>query len=212
MLYKKKSIMKIVIPIAALLLGVLAINKYNKYKDEQLIDRIMKSEYNPRTMIKIKLEEKRQQEEYNNKVQEQINKIAEYKRSEEYKLREETRSWRLPLGITVDQLQPMTFKNTAYSSLPEENGGYTVTCNGEPLVGNIVANNILSQGTRIYMDGEIYTVADRGSSRFNNPNRLDVLVERLPGEDINSYRQRVSDYGVKYTQGYIIKESWNGNN
>ena len=206
MLYKKKSIMKIVIPIAALLLGVLAINKYNKYKDEQLIDRIMKSEYNPRTMIKIKLEEKRQQEEYNNKVQEQINKIAEYKRSEEYKLREETRSWRLPLGITVDQLQPMTFKNTAYSSLPEENGGYTVTCNGEPLVGNIVANNILSQGTRIYMDGEIYTVADRGSSRFNNPNRLDVLVERLPGENINSYKQRVSDYGVKYVQGYIIKE------
>ena len=207
MLYKKKSIMKIVIPIAALLLGVLAINKYNKYKDEQLIDRIMKSEYNPRTMIEVKLKERRLQEEYNNKVQEQINKIAEYKRSDEYKLREETRSWRLPLGISVDQLQLRTFKNTAYSSLPEENGGYTVTCNGEPLVGNIVANNTLPQGTMIYMNGKIYRVADRGSSRFNNPTRLDVLVERLPGENIDLYRQRVSDYGVKYTQGYIIKES-----
>ena len=57
------------------------------------------------------------------------------------------------------------------------------------------------------MNGKIYRVADRGSSRFNNPNRLDVLVERLPGENIDLYRQRVSDYGVKYTQGYIIKEN-----
>ena len=202
-----KRIIKIIIPITVLLLGVLGINEYNKYKDEQLIDRIRKSEYNPKTMIEVKLEEKRIQEEYNNKVQEEVNKIAEYKRSYEYKLREETRSWRLPLGISVDQLQLRTFKNTAYSSLPEENGGYTVTCNGEPLVGNIVANNTLPQGTRIYMNGKIYRVADRGSSRFNNPNRLDVLVQRLPGEDIDSYRQRVSDYGVKHIQGYIIKES-----
>ena len=202
-----KRIIKIIIPITVLLLGVLGINEYNKYKDEQLIDRIRKSGYNPKTMIEVKLEEKRIQEEYDNKVQEEVNKIAEYKRSYEYKLREETRSWRLPLGISVDQLQLRTFKNTAYSSLPEENGGYTVTCNGEPLVGNIVANNTLPQGTRIYMNGKIYRVADRGSSRFNNPNRLDVLVQRLPGEDIDSYRQRVSDYGVKHIQGYIIKES-----
>ena len=202
-----KRIIKIIIPITVLLLGVLGINEYNKYKDEQLIDRIRKSEYNPKTMIEVKLEEKRIQEEYDNKVQEEVNKIAEYKRSYEYKLREETRSWRLPLGISVDQLQLRTFKNTAYSSLPEENGGYTVTCNGEPLVGNIVANNTLPQGTRIYMNGKIYIVADRGSSRFNNPNRLDVLLQKLPGEDIDSYRQRVSDYGVKYTQGYIIKEN-----
>ena len=202
-----KRIIKIIIPITVLLLGVLGINEYNKYKDEQLIDRIRKSGYNPKTMIEVKLEEKRIQEEYDNKVQEEVNKIAEYKRSYEYKLREETRSWRLPLGISVDQLQLRTFKNTAYSSLPEENGGYTVTCNGEPLVGNIVANNTLPQGTRIYMNGKIYRVADRGSGRFNNPNRLDVLVQRLPGEDIDSYRQRVSDYGVKHIQGYIIKES-----
>lgn len=207
MLCKRKNIIKIIIPITILLLGVLGVNKYNEYENEKLIDRIRKSEYNPRSMIEVKLEEKRLQEEYDNKVREQINKIAEYKRSDEYKLREETRSWRLPLGITVNQLYPRIFKNTAYSSLPEENGGYTVTCNGEPLVGNIVANNTLPQGTRIYMNGKIYRVADRGSSRFNNPNRLDVLVQKLPGENIGSYKQRVSDYGVKYTQGYIIKEN-----
>ena len=181
-------------------------NIYKQYKNNQETDKLAGLGYQPKTIIEVKLEELREQEEYNNKIQEQIDKIVEYKNSDEYQLREETREWRLPLGITIDQLQPRIFKNTAYSSLPEENGGYTVTCDGEPLVGNIVANNTLPQGTRIYMDGNMYTVADRGSSRFNNPNRLDVLVERLPGENINSYRQRVSDYGVKYVQGYIIKE------
>ena len=197
---------KIIIPTIIALLGVCSINIYKQYENNQETDRLAKLGYRPKTMVEARLEEKRKQEEYSNKIQEQIDKIVKYKNSDEYQLREETREWRLPLGITIDQLQPKTFKNTAYSSLPEENGGYTVTCNGEPLVGNIVANNTLPQGTRIYMDGNIYTVADRGSSRFNNPNRLDVLVERLPGENINSYRQRVSDYGVKYVQGYIIKE------
>ena len=197
---------KIIVPTIIALLSVYGINTYQQYENSQETYRLAKLGYQPKTMIETKLEEKIKQEEYNNIIQEQMDKIVEYKNSEEYQLREETREWRLPLGITVDQLQPRTFKNTAYSSLPEENGGYTVTCNGEPLVGNIVANNTLPQGTRIYIDGNMYTVADRGSSRFNNPNRLDVLVERLPGEDIDSYRQRVSDYGVKYMQGYIIKE------
>ena len=94
-----KRIIKIIIPITVLLLGVLGINEYNKYKDEQLIDRIRKSEYNPKTMIEVKLEEKRIQEEYDNKVQEEVNKIAEYKRSYEYKLREETKG--SPLHVTV---------------------------------------------------------------------------------------------------------------
>lgn len=197
---------KIIIPTIIALLGAYGINTYKQYENNQETYRLAKLGYQPKTIIEARLEEKRKQEEYNNTIQEHIDKIVEYKNSYKYQLREETREWRLPLGIAVDQLQPKTFKNTAYSSLPEENGGYTVTCNGEPLVGNIVANNTLPQGTRIYMDGNMYTVADRGSSRFNNPNRLDVLVERLPGEDINSYRQRVSDYGVRYTKGYIIKE------
>ena len=48
-----KRIIKIIIPITVLLLlGVLGINEYNKYKDEQLIDRIRKSEYNPKTHSK----------------------------------------------------------------------------------------------------------------------------------------------------------------
>lgn len=198
---------RIIIPTAVILgLTTFAINKYKDYQNEQLIDRIRKSEYNPQTMLEVKLEEIRQKKEMDRKIQEQIDKIAEYKRSEEYKLREETRHWREELGISIDEIKPVTFKTTAYSSLLEENGGFDTTCNGEPLEGNIVANNTLPQGTKIYLDGEIYTVNDRGSSRFDNPNRIDMLIERNPGETDVAYKKRVSDFGVQYIEGYIIKE------
>lgn len=186
---------------------ICAMNTYKDIKEqEERQRRLDNMKYFPKILIEIKMEEIRKQEEYNAMIENNKKAIANYLGSYEYKLREETRSWRLPLGITVDQIKAITFKNTAYSSLPEENGGYTTTCKGEPLAGNIVANNTLPFGTKIYMDGKIYRVADTGSSRFDNPNRLDVLVERLPGESDNAYRQRVSDYGVKYMQGYIIKE------
>ena len=198
---------RIIIPTAVILgLTTFAINEYKDYQNEQLIDRIRKSEYNPQTMLEVKLEEIRQKKEMDRKIQEQIDKIAEYKRSEEYKLREETRHWREELGISIDEIKPVTFKTTAYSSLPEENNGYTVTCNGKPLEGNIVANNTLPQGTKIYLDGEIYEVGDKGSSRFDNPNRLDMLIERNPGETDEEYKNRVSEFGVQYIEGYIIKE------
>ena len=198
---------RIIIPTAVILgLTTFAINEYKDYQNEQLIDRIRKSEYNPQTMLEVKLEEKRKQEEMDRKIQEQIDKIAEYKRSDEYKLREETRHWREELGISIDEIKPVTFKTTAYTSLPEENGGYETTCNGEPLEGNIVANNTLPQGTKIYLDGEIYEVGDKGSSRFDNPNRIDMLIERNPGETDVAYKKRVSDFGVQYIEGYIIKE------
>lgn len=108
-------------------------------------------------------------------------------------------------NVDINDIEEVEFKITGYSSLPEENGGYTVTCNGEPLVGNILANNTLPQGTKIILDGVEYTVADKGSSRFNKTNRLDMLINRLPNESDDEYRKRVSDFGVKYIKGYVIK-------
>ena len=205
-----KRIIKIIIPITVLLLGVLGINEYNKYKDEQLIDRIRKSEYNPRTMVEVKLEEKRLQEEYNNKVQEQIDKIAEYKRSYEYKLREETRSWRLPLGITVDQLHPIKAELSFYSSLPCENGIYGLkTASGIDMKSNTVANNFLSFFTDVYIEGHgMKEVHDTGSPKyFNGYNKFDVYVPRNPGENTSDYYKRVNNMGRYYAQAYIIKEN-----
>ena len=50
---------RIIIPTAVILgLTTFAINEYKDYQNEQLIDRIRKSEYNPQTMLEVKLEEK----------------------------------------------------------------------------------------------------------------------------------------------------------
>lgn len=109
-------------------------------------------------------------------------------------------------NVTINDIEEIEFKVTAYSSLPEENGGYTITCNGEPLEGNILANNTIPQGTKVILDGVEYEIADRGSSRFNKRNRVDMLIERLPNESVDEYRKRVSDFGVQYIKGYIINK------
>ena len=109
-------------------------------------------------------------------------------------------------NVDINDIEEIEFKVTAYSSLPEENGGYTVTCNGEPLKGNILANNTIPQGTKVILDGVEYEIADKGSSRFNKRNRVDMLIERLPNESVDEYRKRVSDFGVQYIKGYIINK------
>lgn len=112
---------------------------------------------------------------------------------------------KLKTGLNIVDYEITTFKNTYYTSLPSENGGYTVTCNGEPLEGDIVANNTLPQGTKLFFNDKVYTVADRGSSRFDNPDRLDVLIERNYGESDYEYLKRVNNKGVDYVEGLILK-------
>lgn len=109
------------------------------------------------------------------------------------------------VGFEVSDVTLIEFKCTYYTSLPSENGGYTVTCEGKPLKGNIVANNTLPLGTKILLNDKVYTVSDRGSSRFDRINRLDVLVERNSGESDEEYLERVNNLGVEYVDGYIIK-------
>lgn len=197
---------RIIIPTAVILgLTTFAINEYKDYQNEQLIDRIRKSEYNPQTMLEVKLEEKRKQEEMDKKIQEQIDKIAEYKRSDEYKLREETRHWREELGISIDEIEKVKMTVSHYSDLPQHNGGYVTDVRGNKLTHGTVANNILPLGTNIYMEGEIYTVNDIGGSNFNKKNRVDKFVQRLPNESDEEYIKRIWGYGIKNVDAYIIK-------
>ena len=109
-------------------------------------------------------------------------------------------------NVDINDIEEIEFKVTAYSSLPEENGGYTITCNGEPLEGNILANNTIPQRTKVILDGVEYEIADKGSSRFNKRNRIDMLIDRLPNESDDEYRKRVSDFGVQYIKGYVINK------
>lgn len=202
---------KAIIP-AAIMLGIttFGINEYNNYQNEQLIDRIRKSEYNPQTMIEVKLEEIRKQEEMDKKIQEQIEELAEYIGSDEYKLREETRSWRLPRGISIDQLQPIMMEISYYSDLAIENSKYgNITATGKTLQNGMIANNYLDFGTNVYIEGEgMKVVEDRGSDKyFSTVAACDVFVPRIPGENNTEYFNRVNAKGRHYKQAYIIKES-----
>ena len=202
---------KVIIP-AAIMLGIttFGINEYNNYQNEQLIDRIRKSEHNPQTMIEVKLEEIRKQEEMDNKVKKQKEEIAKYIGSDEYKLREETRSWRLPRGISIDQLQPIMMEISYYSDLAIENSKYgNITATGKTLQNGMIANNYLDFGTNVYIEGEgMKVVEDRGSLKyFSTVAACDVFVPRIPGENNTEYFNRVNAKGRHYKQAYIIKES-----
>ena len=95
---------------------------------------------------------------------------------------------------------------TYYTSLPEENGGYTTTAIQTELRHGVIASNYYPIGTKILIEGTVYTVEDRGSSSFNSPNRLDVFVERKSGESNSEYAKRVYSMGKKKVKGKIISQ------
>lgn len=97
---------------------------------------------------------------------------------------------------------------TFYTSLNSENSSAgPVTCQNKPLTPGGVANNVIPQNTNIYLEGYgQVTVNDRGSDKyFGVDNRLDVFIEREPGENDRQYYQRVNSYGVQKVKGYIVK-------
>jgi hypothetical protein len=202
---------KVIIPVTVMLgMTAFGIKEYNNYQNKQLINRIRKSEYNPQTMIEVKLQEKRKQEEMDNKIQKQKEELVEYIGSDEYKLREETRSWRLPRGISIDQLQPIMMEISYYSDLAIENSKYgNITATGKTLQNGMIANNHLDFGTNVYIEGEgMKVVEDRGNSKyFSTVAACDVFVPRVPGENNTEYFNRVNAKGRHYKQAYIIKES-----
>lgn len=202
---------KVIIPVTVMLgMTAFGIKEYNNYQNKQLINRIRNSEYNPQTMIEVKLQEKRKQEEMDNKIQKQKEELVEYIGSDEYKLREETRSWRLPRGISIDQLQPIMMEISYYSDLAIENSKYgNITATGKTLQNGMIANNHLDFGTNVYIEGEgMKVVEDRGNSKyFSTVAACDVFVPRVSGENNTEYFNRVNAKGRHYKQAYIIKES-----
>lgn len=104
------------------------------------------------------------------------------------------------------KIEWIEFELTFYTSLPSENGGYTVTCLGEELKYGMVANNILDLGTEIYLEGwGTFTNSDKGGSNFDVIHRLDVLIERNYGESDSDYLKRVNNMGRVKVMGYIVK-------
>ncbi|AQR94347.1 3D domain-containing protein [Clostridium saccharoperbutylacetonicum] len=99
---------------------------------------------------------------------------------------------------------------TFYTSLDFENSSAgAVTCENKPLIPGGVANNVIPLNTKIYLEnyGQV-VVNDRGShEHFDTANRLDVFIEREPGESDKQYAHRINSYGVQKVQGYILKQT-----
>jgi 3D (Asp-Asp-Asp) domain-containing protein len=129
-----------------------------------------------------------------NKKLENEKKKAEVQKQKEIKKKEEP-EWQ-------------EFVLTFYTSLESENSSAgAVTCQGKKLSRGGVANNVIPQNTKIYLDkwGEV-TVNDKGSNKhFSVDYRLDVFVERAYGESDTQYARRVNSYGVQKVKGYIVK-------
>ena len=98
---------------------------------------------------------------------------------------------------------PREITMTFYGDFAHENGGYVgIDCNGNKLIAGTVASNYNPQGTQFELNGQLFTVRDRGGSNFNSPNRLDVFVPRLKNESDSSYSKRIKQYGRKTVTMY----------
>ena len=112
--------------------------------------------------------------------------------------------------IKKQKIEPQweEFILTFYTSLESENSSAgAVTCQNKPLSRGGVANNIIPQNTELYLEGYGKVIVnDKGSNKhFNVDNRLDVFIEREPGENDRQYAHRVNSYGVQKVNGYILK-------
>lgn len=94
---------------------------------------------------------------------------------------------------------------TFYGDFSHENGGYAgIDAQGNKLVAGTVASNIYPFGTQFKLNGQIFTVRDRGGSNFNNSNRLDVFVPRQSGESDSDYSKRIKQYGKRTVTMYKL--------
>lgn len=126
------------------------------------------------------------------------NEYIEKSIEENNKLRERIK------GLEKELAKTKNFELTYYTDLPIENGGYTTTAIQTELRHGVVASNYYPIGTKIEINGKVFTVEDRGGSEFNSPHRLDVLIERKSGESDDDYYERVNNMGRKKVVGKLL--------
>lgn len=138
------------------------------------------------------------------KKQQMLKELGEgLKQQNEEKIREQKKQEEISSRGLSGNVKEVDFILSFYTNTKDENGGYIVTCTGQPLQYGIVASNVYPLGTKIYLEGYgLFTVADTGGSHFNNYNRLDVLIPpKYEGEP--NYKQRVNNMGKPHVKGYV---------
>ena len=138
------------------------------------------------------------------KKQQMLKELGEgLKQQSEEKLREQKKQEEISSRGLSGNVKEVDFILSFYTNIKDENGGYTVTCTGQPLQYGMIASNVYPLGTKIYLEGYgLFTVADTGGDHFNNYNRLDVLIPpKYEGEP--NYKQRVNNMGKPHVKGYV---------
>ena len=101
-------------------------------------------------------------------VEERLRRIQEREEQERQKQLEKQKQYDTELIFTY------------YTDLPEENGGYTVTCTGKKLQYGFLASNVW--------------------------NRVDCYIPRQQGESISQYKKRVLNMGKQIKKVRVIKK------
>lgn len=101
---------------------------------------------------------------------------------------------------------------TFYCAIDDDINGGGITCHEVPARYGIVASNVYPQGTKIYLPSidknRCFVVADKGGSDFDRYDRLDLFIERLPGEDDETYKKRAYSLGIRNNiQAYVISNN-----
>lgn len=165
-------------------------------EEEQIAMKLDRKAEAERERLAAKIEAKRVAEE---------KKLAEERRvaNEKKAAQPKTTAKQSTQNISGNQNFHLSF----YSTLPEENGGYSNMANGQSIHGAsmVVASNYYPIGTKIYLEGwGTMTVSDRGGSDFNSSSRLDVLIQRNSGESTSSYKARIRALGRRTVSGKIL--------
>lgn len=100
------------------------------------------------------------------------------------------------LSIPVEVGARVTTQVTAYTSRIEEtdNDPFTTASGGRTHLGTLAAN-WLPMGTRVLIEGQVYTVEDRMNSRYNDTRRIDIWME---------HPELAQPFGVRYMEVTIV--------
>lgn len=100
------------------------------------------------------------------------------------------------LSIPVEVGSLVTAMVSAYTSRVEEtdNDPFTAASGVRTHLGMIAAN-WLPMGTRVLIEGQVYTVEDRMHSRYNDTRRIDIWME---------HPELAQHFGVRYMEITIV--------
>lgn len=100
------------------------------------------------------------------------------------------------LSIPVEVGARITTMVSAYTSRVEETDGdpFTTASGSRTHLGTLAAN-WLPLGTRVAIEGQVYTVEDRMNSRYNATRRLDIWME---------HPELARHFGVRYMEVTIV--------